>query len=227
MTQAVNGRRYHSPRRAEQAAATRHAVLTSARRLFTEHGYAATTVAAGAADAQVAVDTVYAAVGRKPAQLREVVETAISGTDLAVPAEQREYVRKIREAPTAAQKVAVYALAMGTILDRLGPVYLALRDAAAADPDCRELWADISGRRATTMRAFVADLRATGELTTPWSDAELADLVWSMNAPEYWALLVHERGWSTQRLTTWLTAAWTSMLGVAPAPRDPRGAEEG
>lgn len=227
MSQAVNGRRYHSPRRAEQAAATRHAVLTSARRLFTEQGYAATTVAAVAAGAQVAVDTVYAAVGRKPELLREVVETAISGTDLAVPAEQRRYVQRIHEAPTAAGKVAVYAQAIGTVLVRLGPVYLALRDAAATDPDCRELWADISARRATNMRAFVADLRATGELDTPWSDDELADLVWSMNAPEYWALLVHERGWSTDRLTAWLTAAWTSMLGVAPAPPQSAGTEEG
>ncbi|HEX5812998.1 MAG TPA: TetR family transcriptional regulator, partial [Pseudonocardia sp.] len=38
-------RRYHAPQRAEQAAATRRAVLDAARELFTTRGYPATTVA--------------------------------------------------------------------------------------------------------------------------------------------------------------------------------------
>jgi AcrR family transcriptional regulator len=59
-------------------------------------GYAVTTVADIARRARVAVDTVYAAVGRKPALLREVLETAISGSDEAVPAEQRDYVARVR-----------------------------------------------------------------------------------------------------------------------------------
>src|SRR6478672_55695 len=81
-------RRYVSVVRAEQAAATRHAVLAAARALFTEHGYAATSISAIAARAGVAVDTVYAAAGRKPVLLRELVETSLSGTDQTVPAEQ-------------------------------------------------------------------------------------------------------------------------------------------
>ncbi|TLZ31303.1 MAG: helix-turn-helix transcriptional regulator, partial [Gammaproteobacteria bacterium] len=51
---------YHSPRRAEQAIATRRAVLDAARDLFIEQGYAVTTVADIARRARVAVDTVYA-----------------------------------------------------------------------------------------------------------------------------------------------------------------------
>src|SRR4051812_20936424 len=73
-------RRYASAVRAEQAAATRHAVLQAARELFTERGYARTSIAAIAERAGVAVDTVYAAAGRKPALLRELVETSLSGT---------------------------------------------------------------------------------------------------------------------------------------------------
>src|SRR5215475_10904619 len=88
---------YHSPRRAEQAVATRRAVLDAARELFIEQGYAVTTVADIARRARVAVDTVYATVGRKPALLREVLETAISGSDQAVPAGQRDYVARVRE----------------------------------------------------------------------------------------------------------------------------------
>ena len=46
------------------------------------------------------------------------------------------------------------------------------------------------------MRMFAADLRATGELRADLSDEEIADVVWSMNGPEYWSLLVVDRGWS-------------------------------
>src|SRR5262249_59772764 len=94
--QAPKRKPYHSPRRAEQAIATRRAVLDAARELFIEQGYAVTTVADIARRARVAVDTVYAAVGRKPALLREVLETAISGSDQAVPAGQRHHVAPLR-----------------------------------------------------------------------------------------------------------------------------------
>ena len=209
----VNGPRpYHSPRRAERAAATRTAVLRAAHDLFLSEGYAATTVAAVATRAQVAVDTVYATVGRKPALLREVVESAISGTDHAVPPAQRAYVRQIREAATASAKIAIYARAVAEIQGRLGPVYLALREAAATDADCRALWETISARRAANMRDFVADLRSTGGLRTDVSDGDLADLVWSTNGPEYWALLVHERGWTAERFGQLLADTWTRTL---------------
>ena len=215
MSQDVNGgRSYHSPRRAEQAAATRSAVLGAARELFLREGYVGTTVSAVAARAQVAVDTVYAAVGRKPALLREVVETSISGTDHAVPAGERDYVVRIRQAAGAREKIRIYADAVAQIQGRLGPVYLALREASSTDQDCRELWTTISSRRAANMRDFVADLRVTGELRDDLSDEDMADIVWSMNGPEHWALLVHERGWTTERFGTWLADVWTRSLTV-------------
>jgi len=94
-------------------------------------------------------------------------------------------------------------------------VYLALREAASTDQDCRELWESISSRRAANMRDLVADLRVTGELRTDLSDDEMADIVWSMNGPEHWALLVHERGWTSERFGSWLADAWTRTLTVA------------
>ncbi|HWE89137.1 MAG TPA: helix-turn-helix domain-containing protein [Pseudonocardiaceae bacterium] len=214
MDENVKGRRrrYHSPRRTEQAAATRHAVLTAGRQLFIANGYAATTVAAIARRANVAVDTVYATVGRKPAILRQLVETAISGTDEAVPAVARDYVVRIRAAGSAREKIAIYATAIAVIQQRLAPVFLALRDAALTDTDCADLWTEIGRRRAHNMREFAADLRATGELRADLTDDEIADIMWSMNAAEYWVLLVNERGWTPHRMGTWLADAWNRLL---------------
>src|SRR5512135_1596976 len=214
--QARQRKAYNSPRRAEQAIATRRAVLDAARELFIEHGYAVTTVADIARQARVAVDTVYATVGRKPALLREVVETAISGTDEAVPADQHDYVARIRAAGSARGKIAIYVSALVEIQTRLASVYLALRDAAATDAGSASLWNEISRRRARNMRSFAADLRATGELRTDLSNDDVADIVWSMNGAEYWTLLVGERGWDEQHFATFLADAWNRLLLARP-----------
>ncbi len=216
--EAEANRSYRSPRRTEQAAATRSDVLEAARELFAAAGYSATTVAQIAKRARVSLDTVYAAVGRKPAILRELVETAISGTDQAVPAEQREYVIRIAAAPTARGKIAIYAAAITAIHRRLAAVFLALRDAAPTDQECAELWAAIARRRANNMLLFAADLRRTGELRNDLDDRQVADILWSMNAAEYWDLLVGQRSWTPDQFADWITDAWTRLLLADPSP---------
>lgn len=211
-TPGAGKRTYHSPRRAEQAAITRREVLSAARELFVAKGYSATTIADIAKQARVSLDTVYATVGRKPALLRELVETAISGTTQAVPAEQRDYVTRISAAATAIEKIAIYARAITDIQQRMAPVFLALRDAAATDTDCAALWAEIAQRRARNMLMFAADLRGTGHLREDLTDQQVADIIWSMNAAEYWVLLVHERSWTPTQFADWLTDAWTRLL---------------
>jgi AcrR family transcriptional regulator len=205
-------RRYISAVRAEQAAATRHAVLSAARDLFAEHGYAATSISAIAARAGVAVDTVYAAAGRKPALLRELVETSLSGTDQPVPPLQRDYVMRVRAAGPAREKLAIYAAGVAAIGVRMAPIHRALAEAAVSDRDCAALRAEIDARRANNMRLLAAELRATGEVRADLTDDEVADIVWSMNAAEYRALLVGQRGWSAERFGTWLADAWVRLL---------------
>lgn len=213
--QSGRKRRYDSSSRAENAAATRHSILESARELFVLQGYGRTTVAQIAAHASVAVDTIYATVGRKPALMRELVETSISGRDHAVPARQREYVQRIEAAETARDKISLYAEAVTAIQQRLAPIFLALRDAASTDDDCTALWREIGERRAANMRELAGNLRGTGELRPDLTDQQVADVIWSMNAAEYWVLLVGERGWSPQEFQVWLVDAWTRLL-LAP-----------
>ncbi len=116
----------------------------------------------------------------------------------------------------------MYVAGLAEIQPRLAPVYLALRDAAATDPDSAAAWREISERRARNMRLFAADLRATGELRTDLSDEDIADIIWSMNGPEYWTLLVSERGWSAERFSSHITDAWQRLFLADPPPA-PRG----
>jgi AcrR family transcriptional regulator len=207
----VKTRAYRSPRREEQAAQTRLAVLASALGLLTEKGYDATTVTDIATSAGVSVDTVYTSVGRKPELVVAVVDMTLGTSEEPVPAEQRSYVRAIRAAPSGREKIGVYAASLGRLMPRSAPLMDALCQAARTDERCAAAWSRLSGRRAADVRLFAADLRATGDLRQGLSDAEVADFVWSTNGPEYY-LLLRSRGWSTRRYAGLLEDLWCRML---------------
>jgi AcrR family transcriptional regulator len=203
-------RRYDATRRRQGAARTRAAILDAARELFTERGYTATPMTAIAERAGVALDTVYASVGRKPELARLLIETAISGTDQAIPAEQRDYVRAVQAAPDAETKIALYAAAVTAIAPRLAVVLAIIQQAAHAEPDLAALWDQIAERRAANMHRFVADLATVTPLRLDLGDA--ADIVWATNAAELYQLLVGQRGWSPQRYERFLTDTWHRLL---------------
>ena len=203
-------RRYDATRRREGAARTRSAILDAARELFAERGYAATAMTAIADRAGVAPDTVYASVGRKPRLARLLIETAISGTDQAVPAGQRDYVRAIQAAPDAAAKITIYAAAIAAIAPRMALVLGVIQEAARDEPELAALWAEIAERRAANMRLFVADLAAVAPLRLDPDQA--ADIVWATNAAEMYQLLVGQRGWSPRRYEHFLADTWRRLL---------------
>ena len=203
-------RRYDATRRRQAAARTRTAILDAARELFTERGYTATPMTAIAERAGVALDTVYAAAGRKPELARLLIETAISGTDQAIPAEQRDYVKAIQAAADADTKIAIYAAAVTAIAPRLALVHSIIAQAAPAEPELAALWAEIAERRAANMRRFVADLATVTPLRLDHSQA--ADIIWATNAAEMYQLLVGQRGWTPQRYQLFLTDTWRRLL---------------
>jgi len=211
MPDPVKTRSYRSPQRREHAAATRLAVLAAARDLFQDKGYAATTVADVARRAGVSVDTVYASVGRKPELVLAVIDTVLGGGDQPVPAEQRDYVRAIRAEPTARGKIEVYAAAVARLVPRTAPLQEALRKAGDTDAACARTWRRLVNRRAANMLLFASDLRSTGDLRADLTDQEVADIVWSTNAAEYW-LLLDQRGWTPARYEALLVDVWSGTL---------------
>jgi AcrR family transcriptional regulator len=203
-------RRYDATGRRQAAARTRAAILDAARELFSERGYAATPMTAIADRAGVALDTVYASVGRKPELARLLIETAISGANQAIPADERDYVQAIRGAPDAGAKIAIYAKAVAAMAPRLALVLGIIQQAAPAEPELARLWNQVAERRAANMRLFVADLASVHPLRLDHDEA--ADIVWATNAAELYQLLVGQRGWSPQRYEHFLADTWARLL---------------
>src|ERR671937_2858840 len=92
-------RRYESPRRREQAAATRRQILDAAQRLFEQQGYAATTMAAIAREAGVALKTVYVAFETKSGLLRALWHLLLRGDEGDAPVSERPWYREAIEEP--------------------------------------------------------------------------------------------------------------------------------
>jgi AcrR family transcriptional regulator len=212
MTTSVKRRRYNSERRRETSAETRRRILNAARELFLADGYRSTTIARIAARANVNVDTVYELGGRKPMLLRELIEEAISGADHPVAAEQRRYVHEIRAEPDPARKLAMYARAVRRIQERMAPLFIALRDAAATEPEAQEVWDEISERRAANMRLLIEDIRKAGGLRTDLSVDAAADTIWVLNSSDVYVLLTVGRGWSPRRFERWLAESWRRLI---------------
>ena len=210
MIARVKGRPYDNSARAQASRDRRTRVLATARALFLDRGYVRTTMSAIAGDAGVALDTVYALAGRKPDLFRLLIESAISGRDQAVPAEERAYVQRIHSAATAQGKLRVYAESLPEIMARLAPLVTLVHQASAAEPELADLWHEIAERRAANMRRFAAELEDTGQLAVPVDEA--ADIIWATNSTDLYSLLVWQRGWTDQRYGRWLGEAWERLL---------------
>ena len=97
-------RRYDSPGRRAQAARTRTRIVDAAHRLFIERGYVGTTIPAIAAEAEVAVETVYRSASGKAGLLADAVAGAVAGgvERADVPVAERPAIRLIIDPSLAA-----------------------------------------------------------------------------------------------------------------------------
>ncbi len=204
-------RSYDNTSRQARSERTRRRILDAARDLLVTRGYRGTTIAQIASDAAVHVDTLYALVGRKPEILRELIELAISGADRPLAPEERDYVRRMRAEPDAARQLEIYASAVAAIQARMAPLFLALRDAAATEPEAEQVWHEISERRAANMRRLVAAL-GDEALRPGLGVDEAADIVWATASSELYTLLADERGWTLDQYEDWLADTWRRLL---------------
>jgi AcrR family transcriptional regulator len=207
-------RSYDSKLRKEQARQTRARILDAAQNLFAEHGYANTTVAAIAAAAGVAVDTVYATFGNKAGVLHALFDVRVGGDDAPVEVTEREGPQAVRRERSQKRQVAAFAEGVAEILERSRPVDDIMRGAAAVDPDIAALRAEMHRSRYDNIRQFVTWLAANGSLRDNLSTDDAASIVWAVASPEVHGLLRAGRGWTPERYQEWLgvTLARTLLL---------------
>jgi AcrR family transcriptional regulator len=228
-------RRYDARGRRAQAQRSRATIVDVARRMFLANGYAATTVAAIAADAGVSVETIYKAFGGKSGLVRAIRDQALEGAG-PTPAEQRSNELQATEQDPRTV-IRGWGALTTEVAPQVAPILLLVRD-AASDPEMARLQAELDEQRLARMTHNAQTLADGGHLRDELTVERAAELMWTYTAPELYELLVRKRGWPPERFGAFVADALIAALlppepilrprdhpQADPQPRDPPSAD--
>ena len=202
MTDVKPKRRYDASGRRAQARRTREAILDAAQRRFLEGGYAATTIAAIAGEAEVSVETIYKAFGGKPGLVRAIYDRGLAGRE-PVPAFQRA--DDMRERETDPRTIMRnWAALTSEVSAVVSPIARLVRAAADSDPDMAALLKASNDTREQRARHHARFLKQRGYLREDVALAQATDILWTCTSDELSDLMVLQRGWSLPRFARWL-----------------------
>ena len=210
-------RPYESPRRRAQAEATRRDILDAAQRLFEANGYPATTMAEIAKEAGVALKTVYLAFQTKSGLLRTLWNLLLRGDESDRPVAERPWYLDALEEQDPERQLRLNAHNSATGKRRISAILEVIRNAAAADPDVAALWQRIQTEYHANQRAIVERLHERGHLRPDLDVKQATDILWTINHPNTWQLLVVDRAWTPDQYEQ-----WTGDLACAQLLRPPQ-----
>jgi AcrR family transcriptional regulator len=190
----------------------RRAVVESARNLFLERGYVATTIEAIGEHSDVPSATVYRLFSSKLGILRALLDTSIAGDDRPVALPERPAIASLFAEPDPHRLLAGFAGVTTAINVRTNDVYRVLVSAAGSDPAAAELLDDLRQQRDQGQGGVARALARGRALKPKLRERDAADLIHALMSPEVYGLLVRDRGWSPERYQQWLTTTLTEQL---------------
>ena len=190
--------------REERAALTRSRIAQAARRLFASQGYGATTLAAVAAEAGVAVQTVYAVYGSKAEILRTLGHDLLNEPHAGAAFGQALLERD------AGRKLVLLARSIRLRWEHGHDVVSIYEVAGATDPKIRKDVEELLGVRRSGLARVARSIRA--ELAAGLSVAQAAALLDALTLPSVYAQLVSVHRWTPDRFESWLAAILRRQL---------------
>jgi len=212
-----------SSSRREKATATRERILDVAQQLFSEHGYAGTTMQAIADGADVAVQTVYFVFHTKGELLRQLLKTVGGRPEDSLETMDRDWVHEAMTDSCGRRSIALMVEHGTDIYARIAPVWAAIGQGASVEPEVADVWQGIVEQRRQGIRRLAESLAARGYLREGLRVDRAADIVYGLHRPETFAVFVDECGWSVKELKAWLYRILCDQL-LGPQPLD--GQEE-
>jgi AcrR family transcriptional regulator len=201
-------RLYHSPKHEAMRRATRQSVIAAAGRLFSERGYAGSSIEAIADAAGVAVPTVYAAFGNKRSILRAMLAVAVDEAEPRPVAERlREQAAGVSDPATRVQKMMRLLV---SLLALSADVLRVIRGAAATEPEIQWLLDEFYDR--IYMDCQTAACLAIGVASNDARTRRLADVTFALTGSDLFDLLTGKRGWSVAEFERWAIQIVTAAL---------------
>jgi AcrR family transcriptional regulator len=202
-------RPYDATRRRERARQQHAAALESARTLFLEQGFTATTVESIAQAAGVSAATIYKSYGGKTGLVRDLCQRALQGEG-PTPAEERSNALRASDDPR--QVIDGWGRLAAEVSPRVSPLLLLLRAAAEADPEAASLYDELDRARLARMSDNARHLADAGHLRDGVTARDARDVLWLCTSPELYDLLVVRRGWPRARLGRFVTDTMANAL---------------
>lgn len=189
--------------------ATRQSVIAAAGRLFSERGYAGSSIEAIAEAAGVAVPTVYAAFGNKRSILRALIAAAVDGAERPRPVAERmrEQAAGVPDPATRVQKMMQLVV---SLIAQSADVLRIMRGAAAMDPEIQSLLDEVYSR--IYMDCQTAACLAIGVASDDARTRRLADVTFAFTSSDLFDLLTEKRGWSVAEYERWAIQTVTAAL---------------
>jgi AcrR family transcriptional regulator len=196
--------------RAEQELlATRLRVVEAARALFLGRGYVATTMADIAREAGVALQSVYKVGHSKADLLHQVRDLAVAGDDQQLMLLDRPEFIAIRAETDPERQVEMFATLVATTMQRLAPVWVAYREAAAVDEKAATNLVTAHQRRYHTFANVIGAIPLHRLRHSPEQSTETA---WAIASPEVYLLLQSVLDWDADRYSEWLSRTLADLL---------------
>lgn len=193
-------------------------MVDAAAKLFAQRGYAATTMAAIAQQAGVAVQTVYFTFHSKTELLSAVADLAITGGAAREP-QRLAWTQAALTEPDARRRIALVVDGTAEIAPRMLPIIDAWQAAMSVDPAAASMYRDrLLSRRGFLRR--VIDVTATrGELRAELAPERATDIFFAMTTPESYATFTQLLGRSSAEWRAWTSGVLERELLVGPRRR--------
>ena len=189
-------------------------MVDAATRVFLKHGYTGATIPAIAAEAGVALQTVYRAAPGKAGLLATAVTAAVAGGSerAEIPVDDRPAIRAIIDETDPSEQLRLYAHTQPGIWARVGPLMRVLQSAAASEPELRRLQDEQDAQRHAGLTRFTRLLEERGTLRDDLTPERAADVIITLGSFATYDSLVTTRGWSAAQYEAWLAEMLQSSL---------------
>lgn len=204
-------RAYDTTLRRRQADQTRAAILEAATRLFTEHGWAGTSMREIAREAGVAVETVYSSIGSKVAVLVAAMESAVAFEQPSIPFEDRPEIQAVGQGDFEQRATTGAHLATIGIARTVG-LHKALREGAYSDPALAEPYAAYLRWRRSLYQVVAEKVHGS---PLPRLQGEG---LWAVLSRDVYELLVEHSGWTLEEYEAWARSMIVTVLAPTAAP---------
>lgn len=186
--------------------------MDAAYEVFSERGYAKTTMDAVAARADVAVQTLYFTFHTKAELLQAAYEYAVLGPE-PTPPHLTEWWAAAEQEPDVAKAVAQVVDGSVEIFERAAPLVWAVH----GDEDGRSIYEFNEQLRMEGYERIIAFLSRKHPLRPGLTRSKARDLMLTLLGPHVFFLLTRELGWSVRDFATWARAALVrELFGLQP-----------